>query len=498
LAQTRALAGEKEMRLMSSRSSVQRTRGRRASERWRRLLATGAGVALAFSGIGALSLAPAAAEEVPLVTCTEPQVLAADGVTCEDPAPPAEEEAPALVCADPQVLSADGLSCVDPAPAEETPALVCVDPQVLSADGLACEDPAPAEETPAGTDDTAAKVADEIVVAAAPPARIAFCHATASNQQPYVYIETNIEAFYNAGHIDHVGPVWFDGIDEVWGDIYPPNKYDEDGQNWGAGSEAFVENGCSEAPSDNPGISIEPMDCSYYDGMGSVYLDVTNTNDDYYYELELDGDLVADGFGDDDLSYFAYLEDGTYVVTVTVYDNDPSKGGDEITSVSTEFSLAPCPELGISVEPKACSTGTDGTAMLHLTGLIEGEEYEWMVEGPGGKSYGEGSFVAEGSTLDYPLGDLPPGDYTATVSWTAPDMTETLSSIIIEEPEWPIVITETTTFTIAACPPKPALAATGAGDAGVANLGLLLTVLGVGGLAIARRRQNMTTDLLAD
>ena len=41
-----------------------------------------------------------------------------------------------------------------------------------------------------------------------PVKKIEFCHATGSASNPYVRIETAVEAFYNAGHIDHEGDIW--------------------------------------------------------------------------------------------------------------------------------------------------------------------------------------------------------------------------------------------------------------------------------------------------
>lgn len=38
--------------------------------------------------------------------------------------------------------------------------------------------------------------------------KVTFCHATGSESNPYVKIETSVMAFYNAGHIDHEGDIW--------------------------------------------------------------------------------------------------------------------------------------------------------------------------------------------------------------------------------------------------------------------------------------------------
>jgi hypothetical protein len=443
------------------------------------VLAAVAVAALAFTGVGALGLAPASADEASPVVCIEPQVLDVDGVTCVDP--PAEEVVEEVVeetteCVEPQVLDVDGVTCVDP-PAEEVveETTECVEPQVLDLDGVTCVDP-PAEGL------TAALKLDEVVLEQ-PDGKIAFCHRTAANDNPYVPLETNLHAFFNAGHVDHTGPVWpAVGPDGKWGDIYPPNAYDADGQNWGPGAEEFVENGCSDEQTDNPGIAIDAESCSTYDGYGWAEFSATNTDSDFYYELLLDGVIVDEGWGNEDIAFSDTFDPGTYVVTVKMYDGDPSKEGQLVSEVSTEFTLDPCPELDITANPLTCSAGTDGTAVLHFAGLIEGDYYEWWVEGPG-SSDPSGNFVATGPTHDENLSGLPPGNYTATVYWEE-QYTVLNSLIIIEEPR---SITEDTTFTISAC---PALARTGVDNASVyVNLALLLTILGAAALAVAAQRR---------
>ena len=427
------------------------------ASRWRRGLAALAVAALGFTGVGMLGLAPAAAEDAPAATCIEPQVLDTDGTTCVDPTPaeenaPAEETAPPTTCTEPQVLDTDGVTCIDPAPAEMPTATLKVDE----------------------------------VVAQAPQGKIAFCHRTASNTNPYVPIETNLNAFYNAGHIDHTGPVWpAVGPDGKWGDIYPPNVYDADGQNWGPDAQAFVDNGCSSEESLTPGIAIDAQSCTYYDGYGWAEIAATNTDSDYFYELLLDGVVVDSGWGDEEIAYFSYLDPDTYTVTVRMYDSDEE--GDLVTESSTEFTLEPCPELGITATPSTCSTGSNGSAQVLVTGLLTDEslyqEYEWGYTGPNG-AYGGGAIVPTGPSYEFTISGLAPGDYTVTVYWNAVPATSE-KAIVAEEQH----LTVSTTFTIAAC---PALANTGVGDiAGPVNLALLLTILGGTAMAIAyQRREN--------
>jgi hypothetical protein len=442
--------------------------------RWRRLLAATAAAALSLTGVGLLGFAPASAEEAAPVVCVEPQVLDTDGLTCVDPV--VEEVVEPVVCVEPQVLDTDGLTCVDPVVEEVVEPVVCVEPQVLDTDGLTCVDPA---------EEQASALKVEEIVQVQPQGKIAFCHRTAADGNPYVPIETNLNAFYNAGHISHTGPVWpAVGPDGKWGDIYPPNIYDADGQNWGPGAEEFVENGCSSEPSDNPGIAIDAESCSFYDGYGWAEFWATNTDSDFFYELLLDDVIVDSGWGDEEIGYSSQLEPGTYVVTVKMYDGDPEKEGELVSEVSADFTLDPCPELDISATPLTCSTGTNGTATLHFTGLIEGEYYEWWVEGSGGSDHGSGDFVATGPTYDQNLSGLPPGSYTAWVTWEwVPSITEK-ESIIIEER---YSITDETTFTIVAC---PALASTGVDNIPVyVNLALLLTILGGVALAVMHQRR---------
>jgi len=84
-------------------------------------------------------------------------------------------------------------------------------------------------------------------VNAQPADKINICHATAAHNNPY--ITNNVDKNATAGgHDGHTGPIWFEGIQETWGDIIPPYEFDGgsfSGLNWTAMGEAIWENGCN-------------------------------------------------------------------------------------------------------------------------------------------------------------------------------------------------------------------------------------------------------------
>jgi hypothetical protein len=101
---------------------------------------------------------------------------------------------------------------------------------------------------------------------------ITICHATDSNSHPYVQESPSIDStgypdvVLSGGHIDHTGPIWFDGIQEKWGDIIPPFDYLEfhfAGMNWDEAGQAIWNNGCkvpgeSPAPTESPALTDTP------------------------------------------------------------------------------------------------------------------------------------------------------------------------------------------------------------------------------------------------
>ncbi len=87
---------------------------------------------------------------------------------------------------------------------------------------------------------------------------IIICHGTASHTNPYVMNSPSINSsgfddpVLSNGHNAHVGPVWFPGIEVVWGDIIPPYDYQltdhvfhYPGLNWTAAGQAIWNSGCN-------------------------------------------------------------------------------------------------------------------------------------------------------------------------------------------------------------------------------------------------------------
>jgi len=121
---------------------------------------------------------------------------------------------------------------------------------------------------------SAALVAPSSFALAGDKTEIVICHGTGSQGNPYVVNSPAINssgAFAGelaAGHNDHVGPLWFPGITETWGDIIPPYDYEPAdfhfaGLNWTAEGQAIYNNGCnipqpSPSPTPTPEASPTP------------------------------------------------------------------------------------------------------------------------------------------------------------------------------------------------------------------------------------------------
>jgi hypothetical protein len=109
-------------------------------------------------------------------------------------------------------------------------------------------------------------------VAAGDKTEITICHATGAQTNPYVTESPAINssgAFAGelaGGHNSHIGPLWFLGIEEAWGDIippydYPPADFHYAGLNWTAEGQAIYNNDCNipeATPEPTPEVTPAP------------------------------------------------------------------------------------------------------------------------------------------------------------------------------------------------------------------------------------------------
>lgn len=205
--------------------------------------------ALCLLGASALGAAvPASAEEAPTDVVEVVQAPAAEApvAVVEEPAPPVEEVAPPVEVPvepvpEPAPVDVPATEPVVEEPTEEAPAA-----EVPTVAPEASEEAEPVPDAAAKT--AAASIVVVPQLAADPVKKVTFCHATASETNPYNLIETSVNAFFQAGHDTH----------QNFEDIVPPFTYEKQGEtidfpglNWDAEGQAIFNAGCS-TPDDDP------------------------------------------------------------------------------------------------------------------------------------------------------------------------------------------------------------------------------------------------------
>lgn len=127
-----------------------------------------------------------------------------------------------------------------------------------------------------------------------------------------------------------------------------------------------------------------------------------------------------------------------------------------------------CPDLDLALVDATCSTGANGSVTLALSGLVEGESYDWFVDETAG------TLVADAATADIPITGLAPGNHIAYVEWNGERGMYDWRAFAIEPCQPAIALTVTACTTPG-----------GTGSVGVAlsNLvdGVTYTVTGPGG-----------------
>jgi hypothetical protein len=124
----------------------------------------------------------------------------------------------------------------------------------------------------------------------------------------------------------------------------------------------------------------------------------------------------------------------------------------------------PPPEPVVTATPGVCSVGDNGTATVDISGLIPGQEFDWILE-LDGTEIDAGMFTADALTDALAFGGLAPGDHTFTITWAEDES-----------------VTDSVTFFVAPCPPQITVVVTecpAAGGEGSALLKLSSLVEGV-------------------
>jgi hypothetical protein len=390
---------------------------------------------MALGGMTALAATPAAADEVP---ATEQPAAVAEPVV-EAPAVEAPAEEPAAT----EEPAAE-------APAEE-PALPAEEP---------AEAAAPAEEAPAA--DAAppadAAAAGDVALLIVPPGdevvdKVEICHGTASYQNPYVINEPAADGDVS-GHADHTGPIFYPEIPKgtEWGDIIPPFYYDDGGEepayfpglNWDAEGQAIYENDCVAPEPPDPTFEYWVDSCVNADGQGLFEFELGNlvSGLDYRVDLYTAGGsgvewwYITDTEGTFSGSY--YLPPGDYYFEIWVYDDELEEW---VIFETVDFTVDVCP-LAVAAAATGCSVGDNGTAVVSLSGLVEGEEYDWELNGD---DYAlADTLVAPSEALDVPFGDLPPGNYEFVIVWTEDSSVSASATFFVEPcpPDITVVVKE--------------------------------------------------------
>lgn len=228
-----------------------------------------------------------------------PTVAATAEITpSEDPAPasiePAVEvqAAPADAAVEEPVTdpSAEEVVPAEDGTAEEGTVEKAVDDGTVPEEGEALDEPAEAEAALVAEDAVAPEARMAVVLLVEDPVKkVTFCHATASESNPYVRISTSVSAFFMAGHDTH----------QDFEDIVPPFSYVKQGQlinfpglNWGPDSQVFVDNGCADSVPLIASATVELVAPTCLAGELLILGDTAGTHASWVVDTDLEGPLA--------------------------------------------------------------------------------------------------------------------------------------------------------------------------------------------------------------
>ena len=208
----------------------------------------------------------------------------------------------------------------------------------------------------------------------------------------------------------------------------------------------------AEAVAPQPTLTIISAECTTYGGTGTLHYVLSNThpvNQKRILVFDSEGGLIAESahyLGTEfDAEVHGLTVGGTY--TIRFDQADPDSDGYQTIDVQT-ITIEPCPDIGLSVTPLACSTDRNGEGLLTLTGLVAPGIVTFDVEGP---AFSVGGSLDEfGETEDIELVGMPPGNYYAYVEWQP----------LFGEPPPPFPVYDWVGFAIQPCQPDVTVAVT--------------------------------------
>lgn len=285
-----------------------------------------------------------------------------------------------------------------------------------------------------------------------PPPKVTLCHATESDQNPWVELTLSPAGVLNG----HVGASHHDGRD-----VIPPFDYGDGehfaGQNWDAAGQAIYENGCAdpEPPVDpDPGISIVTGECPVEGGFATLTVTLSDLVVGEPYSLEFSGIAVTQS------SPIDFIADAA----TRVIDLQPTEAGGLSATVTgtgenagepaeTSVDVLECPpppvdpDPGISIVTGECPVeGGFAVLTVTLSDLVVGEPYSLEFSGVAVDATSPIDFTADAATRVIELQPSEEGTLTATVSGTGENAGEPADASVdvteCPDPEPPTLLLE--------------------------------------------------------
>ena len=185
--------------------------------------------------------------------------------------------------------------------------------------------------------------------------KITICDATASATNPYRMITVDVNAADglagNSGravpdHYSHTGPIYYDGIDEEWGDVIPAIPGVHDGRNLTGVGEYMLDHGCNVPAESTASYTVTPCVATSAPTADTFSITLTNTADD----------------SEGDVTYTVTL--GSIVKTVTIEDGE---------SMTLSYPSLAAGSYSLAIAASDGTTFTSETVRVGSCGAILGD-----------------------------------------------------------------------------------------------------------------------------